>query len=267
MYVSRAERRRSGWHDEPGPPAGPLVELGGRAALVTGAGRRLGREIALALAARGMRVAVHYHASEDGARRTVRDIERLGAEAHAFAADLARPEAPERLVGAVAATFGGLDALVNSAAVMRRTPVHEVTPEEWDAMFAINLRSPFFTTRAAAPLLAERGGAVVNIADLAAFETWPAYVPHGITKRGVVQMTRALARVLAPGVRVNAVAPGAVLLPDQWGEREASRLIESTPLGRLGTPEDVCGAVIYLLEAEYVTGETIIVDGGRHVRR
>jgi pteridine reductase len=110
------------------------------------------------------------------------------------------------------------------------------------------------------------GSAIVNVADLAAFETWPAYVPHGITKAGVVQMTRALARALAPRIRVNAVAPGAVLLPPDWDAAAADRLVGTTPLRRLGSAEDVAQAVLYLLEADYVTGETLIVDGGRHVR-
>jgi pteridine reductase len=106
----------------------------------------------------------------------------------------------------------------------------------------------------------------VNLADLAAFETWPAYVPHGITKAGIVQMTRSLARSLAPDVRVNAVAPGAVLLPESWGEDAARRIAASTPLRRLGSPDDVVRAVLFLLDSDYVTGETIIVDGGRHIR-
>jgi pteridine reductase len=134
-------------------------------------------------------------------------------------------------------------------------------------MFALNLRAPFFLAQAAAPHLVGRGGAIVNIADLAAFETWPAYVPHGISKSGIVTMTRSLARILAPAVRVNAIAPGAVLLPDEWDDDSADKLEESTPLRRLGSPEDVAGAMLYLLAADYVTGETIIVDGGRHVRR
>jgi pteridine reductase len=111
-----------------------------------------------------------------------------------------------------------------------------------------------------------RGGTIVNLADLAAFETWPAYVPHTVTKAGVVQMTRALARALAPGVRVNAVAPGVVLLPEGWAEADAERLRATTPLARNGSPEDVVRAVLYLLEADFVTGEVLVVDGGRHVR-
>ena len=242
------------------------MKLAGRVALVTGAGRRLGRAIALDLGAAGARVAVHYNASAEGAVETAAAIVAAGGEARTIAGDLSLPGAAEALAAGVASMLGGLDCLVNSAAIMQRTPLGHVTVEEWDAMFAINLRAPFFLAQAAAPHLERAGGAIVNIADLAAFETWPAYIPHGITKAGVVQMTRGLARVLAPRVRVNAVAPGAVLLPDDWTGDDASRLAATTPLGRIGTPGDVVSAVRYLLEADFVTGETIIVDGGRHVR-
>jgi pteridine reductase len=242
------------------------MEPRGRVALVTGAGRRVGRAIAAALGARGMRVAVHYHGSESGARETAAMVEKAGSEAHVMAGDLRDPAAPAALLRAVMDRFGSLDLLVNSAAVMERTPFGSVTAEQWDAMFALNLRAPFLLSQAAAPELARHNGAIVNIADLAAFESWPAYVPHGITKAGVVQMTRALARVLAPRVRVNAVAPGAVLPPDDWDESSKDRLVETTPMRRLGSPEDVAHAVVYLVEADYVTGDTLIVDGGRHVR-
>ena len=243
------------------------MELTGRAALVTGAGRRLGRAIAVALGARGMHVAVHYSSSAEGARETAAEIERAGGRAECVAADLTDPEAPAALVDGAVRALGQLDVLINSAAVMVRTPVGEVTPVVWDAMFALNLRAPFFASQAAAPHLARRNGAIVNLADLAAYETWPAYVPHGITKAGVVQMTRALARTLAPRVRVNAVAPGAVLLPEGWPDAAAQRLAATTPLGHLGSPDDVTRAILFLLESDYVTGETILVDGGRHVRR
>ena len=241
------------------------MELRGRAALVTGAGHRVGRAIALALAARGVRVAVHYNRSGVPAEETAARIRQAGGDARLLQADLTRPEAPARLVDDAATALDGLDILVNSAAVMERTPIGEVTTEAWDAMFALNLRAPFFASQAAARHMT-KGGAIVNIADLAAFETWPAYVPHGISKAGVVQMTRALARTLAPAVRVNAVAPGVVLLPETWSAADADRLASTTPLRRVGSPDDVAGAVLYLLEADYVTGHTIIVDGGRHVR-
>jgi pteridine reductase len=214
-----------------------------------------------------MHVAVHYNASDEGAQETTRLIVAAGGTGAPIAADLTKHDAAETLIGHVVRELGSLDVLVNSSAVMDRTPFGEVTPAQWDAMMALNLRAPFMLAQAAAPHLAAVDGAIVNIADLAAFETWPAYIPHGVSKAGVVYMTRALARTLAPHIRVNAIAPGAVLLPDDWREEEAARLRESTPLCRLGSPEDVVQAMLYLLRADYVTGETIIVDGGRHVRR
>jgi pteridine reductase len=210
-------------------------------------------------------VGVHYHASAAGARETERDIAGAGGEAWIVQADLRDPAAPDRLIGEVAARFGRLDLLVNSAAVMLRTPIDEVTPETWDQIMALNLRAPFFCARAAARVMPE-GSAIVNIADLAGLEVWPGYVPHGISKAGIVQLTRALARVLAPRIRVNAIAPGAVLLPDDWADEAAERLATTTPLRRLGSPEDVVQAVLYLIDAEYVTGDVLLVDGGRHVR-
>jgi pteridine reductase len=242
------------------------VELKGKVALVTGAGTRVGRAIALALGKAGMRVAVHYASSQKGARDTADEIVRGGSEARTMPGDLMDPATGPRLVEHTVKVFGTIDVLVNSAAVMLRTPVGEVLVEDWDAMFALNLRAPFFLSQVAARAMSDRGGAIVNIADLAAFETWRAYIPHSITKSGIVQMTRGLAHALAPKIRVNAIAPGPVLLPDGWTQEQADRLISTTPLGRLGAPADVAQAVLYLLSADYVTGETIIVDGGRHIR-
>ena len=243
------------------------MELRDRVALVTGGGIRVGRALALALAENGVRVAVHYNSSADDARDVARSIEASGGQARTFSADLTRADAPASLMAGVLEAFGRLDILVNSAAVMVRTPFGEVDAQRWDDIFALNLRAPFFLAQAAAPHLRRTKGAIVNISDLAAFETWPGYIPHGITKSGIVHMTRALARVLAPDVRVNAIAPGTVLLPDDWSEKDAAHLNATTPLRREGTPGDVAHALLFLLEADYITGETIIVDGGRSVRR
>lgn len=243
-----------------------MTTLRGQAALVTGGARRVGRAIALALAERGADIIVHYNSGAADAESTATAIRGHGVRAQTLHADLADVAMAQALPSRAHATFGRLDIVINSAAMMLRTPVGEVTPQEWDTMFALNLRAPFFVAQAAAPLLRAQGGVIVNIADLAAYETWPAYVPHAITKAGVVQMTRGLARALAPEIRVNAVAPGAVLLPDAWQDDAATRLAGTTPLGRLGSAADVAQAVVYLCEASYVTGEVIIVDGGRHIR-
>jgi pteridine reductase len=243
------------------------MDLRNRVALVTGGGIRVGRALALALASKGSRVAVHYNSSAKAAREVARSIQQEGGTAQTFSADLTKPGTPESLVADVMREFGQLDILVNSAAVMLRTPFGEVDARRWDDIVALNLRAPFFLAQAAAPHLRKAHGAIVNISDLAAFETWPAYIPHGITKSGVVHMTKSLARVLAPDVRVNAIAPGTVLLPDDWTEKDAEHLNATTPLRREGTPDDVAHAMLFLLAADYITGETIIVDGGRSVRR
>ncbi len=243
------------------------MELQGRVALVTGAGHRVGRAIAVALAGRGMRIAVHFHAAAGGARETLREVEDAGGGGAMFSADLTEPDAPRELVEKVVKEWGALDVLVNSAAVMVRTPFESVTTGEWDGIMALNLRAPFFLARAAAAHLRRARGVIINIADLAAFETWPAYVPHGLSKSGVVAMTRALANLLAPEVRVAGIAPGAVLLPEGWTEADADRLRASTPLRSLGSPSDVTRTLLFLLDSDFITGETVVVDGGRNIRR
>ena len=242
------------------------MELRGKVALVTGGGRRVGRALARALGGRGATVAVHFNRSAAGARDVVAEITGAGGSAEAFGADLTDAKAPDRLIADVVKALGDLHVLVNSAAIMERTPFGEVTVEQWEGILSLNLRAPFFLSQAAAPHLRRAHGAIVNIADLAAYETWPGYLPHGISKSGVVHMTRGLARVLAPEVRVNAIAPGTVLLPDDWRAADEERLNKTTPLQRQGSPDDVAAAMLFLLESDYITGETIIVDGGRHVR-
>ena len=233
--------------------------------LVTGAARRVGRAIAVHLAGCGYDVAVHFHRSEELARETAGLCAARGVRAHLFGADLCDPSNADRLVDRVLASLGRVDALVNSAAVMVATPLRTVTAAQWDLVFAVNLRAPFFLSLAVERVMRD-GGSIVTIADHLAEESWPQLVPHGISKAGVVAMTRHLAVQLAPRVRVNAVSPGAVLAPAGWPDDARDRFIETTPLGRLGTPEDVAGAVAYLLGAPYVTGHVLVVDGGRQIR-
>ncbi|HEU5465397.1 MAG TPA: SDR family oxidoreductase [Gemmatimonadales bacterium] len=243
------------------------MRLEGRAALVTGAGRRVGQAIAVGLARAGCDVAVHVHGTADGGTDTVRQIRALDRKAEALAADLGDAHAARDLAGRAAALLGGrLDILINSAAIMVKQAVPDVTPESWDRTLDLNLRAPFFVTQGALPFLRKSRGRVVNLADVAGFEPWPAYVPHNVSKAGVVMLTKGLARALAPDITVNAVAPGAVLLPDEWDEKARAHFAETTPLGRLGSPEDVVQAVLYLLTADYVTGTVLIVDGGRVIR-
>ena len=252
------------------------MKLEGAAALVTGAGRRLGQAIAVGLARAGCDVAVHYHGSADGAAATARDIRALGGgggggggrRAELVRADLSDATAARGLADQAASALGGrrLDIVVNSAAIMVRQPVDTVTPESWDATLDLNLRAAFFVSQGAIPHLRRAKGKIVNLADVAGLEPWPAYVPHCVSKAGVVMLTKALARALAPDVTVNAVAPGPVLLPEAWDQATRDHIRDTTPLGRLGKPEDVVAAVRFLLESDFITGTVLVVDGGRLIR-
>lgn len=244
------------------------MKLQGAAALVTGAGRRLGQAIAVGLARAGCDVGVHYHGSADGAAKTARDIRAAegGPRAELLRADLRDAAAARGLADQAARALGRLDIVVNSAAIMVRQPVETVTPESWDATLDLNLRAAFFVSQGAIPHLRRAKGKIVNLADVAGFEPWPAYVPHCVSKAGVVMLTKALARALAPDVTVNAVAPGPVLLPEEWDQATRDHIRDTTPLGRLGEPADVVAAVRFLLESDFLTGTVLVVDGGRLIR-
>lgn len=241
---------------------------GGRVALVTGGARRLGRAFVEALAEDGLRVAVHYGISAAEATALVTELRGQGHDAEAFGADLTDAEAAMALPSRVVAHFGQLDVLVNSAAVMERATVEETTPAAWDAILDLNLRAPFLLAQQAAPHLRATRGTIVNIADLSGFEPWRNYPAHSVSKAGVVMLTKVLAAAFAPEITVNGIAPGTVLVPEDYDDARRAFLSETTPLGRLGTPADAVAALRYLVHhAPFVTGETMVVDGGRLLRR
>jgi NAD(P)-dependent dehydrogenase (short-subunit alcohol dehydrogenase family) len=237
--------------------------LAGRVALVTGAGRRVGRAIALELARAGADVVIHCFRSESAARETAAGVEKLGRSAWIVQADLSSPEGVDALFDKVVAIVPRLDLLVNSASGFERLPLQEITPERWDAMLALNLRAPYLASRRAAPLMqAAGGGVIINIADVAGVRPWPNHLHYVVSKAGLISMTQCLALELAPAIRVNAVAPGTVLPAPNQGNVEEIR--KRTPLGRLATPEDVGRAVVFLAGGpDSITGQVIIVDGGR----
>ena len=238
----------------------------GRRALVTGGAVRVGRAISLALGRAGYQVGVHYRTSQADAAATVKDLKRMGGRAQAFRADLADPDQIPALFEEVDERLGGIDLLVNSAAIFPRSDALTLSAEDWDRVFAINARAPFLCAQQAARRM-EAGSSIVNIADTGADEAWPSYVPYVASKAAVVSFTRGLARAWAPDIRVNAVSPGPVLLPDEESSESHERLAaDRTVLGRVGTPEDVASAVLYLDGAAYVTGEVIRVDGGHHLK-
>ena len=243
------------------------MRLEGAAALVTGAGKRIGQAIAIGLAQSGCDVAIHYHGSAHGAEETARAVRSAGRRAELLPADLTDAAASRGLADQAARALKRLDIVINSAAIMVREPVEAVTPESWDGTIDLNLRATFFVSQGAIPHLRRTKGKIVNMADIAGIEPWPAYVPHCVSKAGVIMLTQALARALAPDIAVNAVAPGAVLLPEDWDEEAREHIRKTTPLARLGDPADVVAAVRFLLAGtDYVTGTVLVVDGGRLIR-
>lgn len=239
------------------------TKLTGRVALVTGAGKRLGRAVALRLAREGADVAVHYGKSEAEAREVVAEIEKLGRHAAAFSAELTDVAAIEKLVQNVASQFARLDILVNCAANFLETKFRETSEAIWDASMDANLKAPFFCAQAAAPHLAKSGrGVIINFADIGGLLGWTEFLPHSISKAGVIMLTRILAKELGPAVRVNAIAPGTITMPGDPPEWETD-FIKRAPLRRTGRPEEITDAVMYLIGAEFVTGQVLVVDGGR----
>ncbi|MHC4922822.1 MAG: SDR family NAD(P)-dependent oxidoreductase [Planctomycetota bacterium] len=234
-------------------------------ALVTGAGKRLGRAIAERLAAGGCRVAVHYGRSAGDAKETVARIRKAGGEARAFRADLSKKAAPARLVKSVEKAFGHVDVLVNNASVFRPTPFLESTDKDLEEHFAVNFRAPYLLCHAVAGGMVKRGhGKIVNLGDIHGERPLRDHAPYCASKSALHMLTRSLARDLAPAVQVNAVLPGAILLPKGAKAAFKRKLVSRIPAGRLGTPKEIADTVAFLVEGpDFVTGQLIRVDGGR----
>jgi pteridine reductase len=244
------------------------MNLQGSTTLVTGGARRVGKAIALALAREGARVAITYNTAIDQAQATVAEIERSGGYAVAYQCDQRDLTAIDRLFDRLRLDFDRLDLLVNSAAIMERQPVLDITAEDWARVMETNLRGPVFMAQAAAKWMIEKGntGNIVNIADLSALQPWPSYLTHTISKSGIVAMTRALALALAPSIRVNAIAPGAVLKPEEWEDKRWEKMIAALPVQHGGSAEDVAEAVLFCAHSEFMTGQLIVLDGGRGLK-
>jgi pteridine reductase len=235
----------------------------GRTALVTGGARRVGRAFALGLAAAGARVVVNYNASGEEAAETVAQIQAGGGEALAVQADVSRLEDIRRLVDETRSAFGGLDILVNSASLFEQMAFEAITEAAFDRVLGVNLKAPFFLSQHAASHLSKAGGTIVNIVDLSALQAWPSFAHHAVAKAGLAHLTRVLARALAPDVRVNAIAPGNVLPPEDHAGEDFAGGSDRRLVDRAGRPDDVVDALLWLVRSEFVTGQVVVVDGGR----
>ena len=246
-----------------------MYDLTDKVALVTGSAHRIGKAIALALAARGAKIMVHYHdASQDEVRSTLRDIKAEGIEAIATQADLADPNAVENLMNEVESEFGRIDVLVNNASVFPSAHLLDVTLENWNQTMNVNLRAPFLLTQRAARLMRNNnpsGGVIVNVGDQGSFAPWPDRPHHGISKAGLWMLTQVSAISLAPSIRVNAVMPGPVMKSQGMSDDAWARIGDQLPLHHNGQPSDVAEAVLYLVTQSYSTGVLLPVNGGQHL--
>lgn len=242
------------------------MQTSGSIALVTGSARRIGRAIALELARRGARIAIHYRSSEADAVGTLTELRALGAEGEVFQADLVDDDSRDRLLEEIGTRFGTVDILINNASVFAAGTLEDSTPAMWDEQMDANAKAPFFLSQACARMMRESGkGKIINIADPAGETIWTGYFPYSVSKAALLGVTAGLAKTLAPEVQVNAVAPGPVYFPEHYTEEQKQFAIERTLLKRPGSPEDVVRAVVFLIENDYITGEVLHVDGGRHV--
>ena len=236
--------------------------LQGQVALITGSAKRLGRSVALRLAQEGASLVIHHRSSPAEAAQVVDEITKLGSRAFAISADLTQLSEIESLFGQTEKHFGRLDILVNSAANFLPATVTAATEKIWDASLDTNLKAPFFCAQAAAPLLQKSKGVIINFADTGGLQGWLGYIPHSISKAGVVMLTKVLAKALAPDVRVNAIAPGTITMPGDPPEWAAD-FAKLAPLHRTGTPDDIASAVSFLIQSKFMTGHILVLDGGR----
>ncbi|MDX1413985.1 MAG: SDR family oxidoreductase [Candidatus Promineifilaceae bacterium] len=240
------------------------MELKGKVVLVTGAAVRVGRVIALSLAEKGANIAFTYLDDSEPWAQTLAEIEVKGVQAVALPLDVRQPEQPQAVVNQVIKQLDSLDILINNASIWLKASFLDINYEEWQAAIDVNLTGPFLCAQAAAPyMLAQQSGLIINITDLSAFQTWPKYAHHAASKAGLVALTKVMAAELAPHVRVNAVAPGTVLLPPNADQKKIRWAKENSLLKRVGEPQDVARTVIFLAEMDFITGAVYFVDGGR----
>jgi NAD(P)-dependent dehydrogenase (short-subunit alcohol dehydrogenase family) len=242
------------------------MDIKGKVALITGSSKRVGRETAVELARRGARVAIHYRSDEPGARETLRLVQAAGGSGDVFHAELTDNEAVDRMFADLERKMAALHILVNNASVFDAATFEESTPELWDAQMDSNARAPFFVAQKAARLLRlQPQGKIINLVDVAGETIWPGYLAYSVSKAALIAVNRGLAKALAPDIQVNGIAPGPVLFPEYYTQDQKHLAVDRTLLKRAGSARDIVNAVVFLIESDYITGEVLHVDGGRHI--
>jgi pteridine reductase len=241
------------------------VQAAGKIALVTGAARRVGKAIALALADRGAHVVITYHTSGVEALATLQEIEARGVQGMALQGNITCSDDVDVIVREVIKRFDRIDILVNNASNYYKTPFETLNEAQWDDLVGTNLKGTFLVSKRVGDEMLKAGlGKIINLADWAGFRPYKDYIPYCVAKAGVIALTKALAKTLAPHIQVNAVAPGPVMLPEGFSDNLRQAVVRATPLKRLGTPEDIARTVVFLVEgSDFITGAIIPVDGGR----
>ncbi len=235
-----------------------------KVALVTGAAKRLGKNIALALAEKGYDLGVHFHQSRREAEEVVREIEEKGQRALLLQADIAQEKEVEAMGAKILEHWGRLDVLVHSAAIFFRTPFESLNGNIWDQFMSTNLKGAFLCAYRMGKIMKKQGGGkIIHLTDVAALRPWVDYLPYSVSKAGVLALTQALAKALAPTVQVNALVLGPILFQEHTPPEEKEREVARTLLKRMGTPADVARAVVFLAESDFITGASLSIDGGR----
>ena len=240
------------------------MELNNAVVLITGAAVRVGRAVALHLAERGAHLAFSYYLDDEPWEQTQAEIEAFGVQSLAVQTEVRAAGQIRSLVTGVIERFGRVDVLINNASVWLKSPLLKITEQEWDLALDVNLKGPFLAVQAVVPhMLAQGGGVILNITDLSAFQVWPGYAHHAASKAGLIALTKSMAVELAPSVRVNAIAPGTVLLPQDYSPEKKHWAEENSLLKRVGNPQDVARMAAFLIENDFTTGAVYFVDGGR----
>lgn len=243
------------------------MEIKNKNVIITGSAKRIGRAIALALAKRGANLVIHYQNAKQEADETARELESFGVKTLTVGADISSSEEVKKMVDQTVKHFGKIDVLVNNAAIYYATPFDTLTEDQWDKMIDINLKGSFLGAKYVADeMLKTGGGKIINIADSSYDHPKIDYIPYNVSKSGIISLTKGLAVTLAPSIQVNCIAPGPILLPENTSEQKRISLISSTPLKRIGSPEDIASAVVFLIEgSDFITGSILTVDGGRSI--